>query len=496
LSVTLDLPANRLAELKGQTAPEFRHIKGWINSEPLKLTDLQGQFVLLDFWGYWCGPCVSAMPDLMEFHDKLGKYGLTIIAVHDDSLGSIEELQEKLKDLSKKRWSGQSIPFAVTLDGGGETKIDGTDRTARGATTAAYGIQTWPTSILIDRNGNIVKEFYPSNPDAFGELQDFLGIRLVGDSPEAEPTIPKGWVGGMLRVKGLDSDLSDPTVHLVRVDNNMQAERAKVDENGNYAYSNVPFGNYLLQVKYGRMMGDSVRTLFLFQVDVQSSRQPYWMNLEYERGSCSVDIKCPGFYSVTLSCYDNQLKCWIEWGKYLARVLPNKEVEYMDQYTFKNLHPGNYGVVAVRQVGNNVLTQRAQLELKENQHASCVLPIESHSSILEGKVTGFQGDVSDLRVIVRKAGAGPIQFATIYEASTRDSIAVIRGIGQDGRYRCSELPSGKYTVTAAQFPPGQRQYRRPIQQVSKLVELKEGQTTILNFNLSSNTDNSPENNGQ
>jgi hypothetical protein len=97
---------------------------------------------------------------------------------------------------------------------------------------------------------------------------------------------------------------------------------------------------------------------------------------------------------------------------------------------------------------------------------------------------------------VRKVGAGPIQFATIYEASTRDSIAVIRGIGQDGRYRCSELPSGKYTVTAAQFAPGKRQYRQPIQQVSKLVELKEDQTTIVNFDLSSNTDISPENNGQ
>jgi len=501
LSVTLDLTADTLARLKGNTAPEFRDIKGWINSEPLELADLRGQFVLLDFWGYWCGPCLKAMPDLMKFHDKLSKYGLTIIAIHDDSLGSIEELQEKLKDLSERRWSGRSIPFAVALDGGGETKIDGTDRTARGATTAAYGIQGWPTSILIDKEGKVVKKFYTSRTDAFGELQDFLGIRLADHSPGAEPTTPKGWVGGMLRAKGLDSEPMDPSVHLVRTDNNlslwsMRDEYTRVDENGNYAYFDVPFGHYLLEVEYGRMSGDSVLTRFLFDVDVKSSRQPYWMNLEYETGSCSVDVKCPGFYSATLWSYNNNMKCWIEWAKYLGRVLPNKKVEYMDQYTFKSLPPGIYGVVAVRQVGNTVLTQRAQFELEENQHASCALPIKQHSAILEGKIIGYKGDVSDLRVIVRETGAGPIQFATIYEAATRGSIAVIRGIGQDGRYRCAKLPAGEYTITAAQFPSGQRQYRGPIQQFSKLVELKENDTTTVVFDLSSNMGTSSANDGQ
>ena len=108
------------------------------------------------------------------------------------------------------------------------------------------------------------------------------------------------------------------------------------------------------------MSGDSVLTRFLFPVEVSSFRRPNWVNLEYEVGSCSLEVKCPGFYSVTIWCYDNNLKCWVEWAKYLARkVPPDNKVEYMDQYEFKNLPPGRYGVVAVRQVNGNVLTQHA-----------------------------------------------------------------------------------------------------------------------------------------
>ena len=218
LEVKLDLPADRLSTLIGKTAPEFRNIKGWINSEPLKLANLRGKLVLLDFWGYWCGPCIAAMPNLMQLHDKFSKHGLIIIAIHDDSLGSIEELQQKLKVLSEERWSGWQIPFAIALDGGGEKKIEGTDRSARGATSAAYGIQAWPTSILIDRDGNIVKKFHPSNPDAIEELQDLLGVQFINQLSETGQVMPTGWVGGVIKAKGLGSD---PTMHLIRTDNNI-----------------------------------------------------------------------------------------------------------------------------------------------------------------------------------------------------------------------------------------------------------------------------------
>jgi thiol-disulfide isomerase/thioredoxin len=179
LEVNFDLPADRLAHLVGKTAPEFRETKGWLNTgwlgRGLKLSSLRGKVVILDFWGTWCGPCIQSMPKLMELYDKYHEHGLVIIAIHDDSVRSIGELEKKLADLREKYWNGRDIPFVVALDGGGGTAIEGTDRRASGATTAAYGIQAFPTMVLIDRNGIVVNQFGSITED-LQLLQRMLGV--------------------------------------------------------------------------------------------------------------------------------------------------------------------------------------------------------------------------------------------------------------------------------------------------------------------------------
>ncbi len=114
-----DLPADRLAYLIGKQAPELQKMKGWINSKTIKLAELRGKVVLLDFWGTWCGPCVHAIPKLIDLHEKYGNKGLVIIGIHDDSMNSVKDLEKEIKKLSKERWDGRKIPFAIALDGGG-----------------------------------------------------------------------------------------------------------------------------------------------------------------------------------------------------------------------------------------------------------------------------------------------------------------------------------------------------------------------------------------
>ncbi len=156
--VTLDpfaLKLSRLVQLQGQPAPELKDIKGWANGGPTTLAALQGRIVILDFWGYWCGPCIQAMPHLMALHDEYREKGVVVVAVHDDSVRDLDDLNSKLKRAKAQVWEGRDLPFLIALDGGGEV-TDSNGLEYRGSTTAAYGIRSFPTSLLLDPSGNLV----------------------------------------------------------------------------------------------------------------------------------------------------------------------------------------------------------------------------------------------------------------------------------------------------------------------------------------------------
>jgi RNA polymerase sigma factor (sigma-70 family) len=141
----LDLPPTKVATLLGRPAPELQGITDWKNGEPVRLADLRGKVVVLDFWGYWCGPSLRAMPALTALHDEFADRGVVVIAVHDKSVKSIAELDEKIASVRQRQWFGRDLPFLVALDDDG-------------ATTAAFGITTFPTSLLIDRDGNVTRQ--------------------------------------------------------------------------------------------------------------------------------------------------------------------------------------------------------------------------------------------------------------------------------------------------------------------------------------------------
>lgn len=175
LRLNLDLPPSTITRLTGQAAPEFEKIKGWKNSPPLTMAGLRGHPVVLDFWGYWCGPCCEAMPGLMKLYDAYKDKGVVVVAVHDDSAGSLKELEEKLAPVRQKFWAGRDVPFAIALDGGGKTRIRYTAMRERGATTAAYGINSFPTTLLVGSDGRIVGDFDPENPKDIAKLESLLG---------------------------------------------------------------------------------------------------------------------------------------------------------------------------------------------------------------------------------------------------------------------------------------------------------------------------------
>ena len=171
-------PTKYLSRLVGKPAPSFEKIKAWKNTKPLNLSELRGRYVLLDFWGYWCGPCVRDIPALIAISEAFPQKKLIVIGVHDDSVESIADMDKKLEKVREKIWMGHDIPYPVALDGSGPTAIEGTSDTVRGATTAAYGITAFPTAVLIDPSGKILGRFHaPSLDEKIAGLERLLGVK-------------------------------------------------------------------------------------------------------------------------------------------------------------------------------------------------------------------------------------------------------------------------------------------------------------------------------
>jgi thiol-disulfide isomerase/thioredoxin len=70
---------------ESELAPEFG-AGNWINSEPLKLKDLRGRVVLVEFWTFGCYNCRNTLPFVKRWHDRYRDKGLTIVGVHSPEL--------------------------------------------------------------------------------------------------------------------------------------------------------------------------------------------------------------------------------------------------------------------------------------------------------------------------------------------------------------------------------------------------------------------------
>jgi peroxiredoxin len=177
----IELKATQLALLEGRPAPEIPDVLAWKNSEPIKLVDLRGKCVLLEFWGYWCGSCTYRMPELFKLYDTYHDQGLEIIGIHVDlgpdkqeNVDTAAKLDARLTQTRKEQWDGRDLPFPVAIVSGNRVPFgEGHSSEARGKAAAAYGIISYPTQLLIDRKGNVVGRFFP-NETGIAELEKAL----------------------------------------------------------------------------------------------------------------------------------------------------------------------------------------------------------------------------------------------------------------------------------------------------------------------------------
>jgi peroxiredoxin len=128
-------------------APEFTLTA--LSGQPGGLSQYKGQVVMVNFWATWCGPCQQEMPLLDQMYKKYKPAGFALIGVNvDKEAPAVKEL------LARK-----PVSFPVLLD-------------PANAVSKAYHVDEMPSSVIIDRNGEIRYVHRGYKPGDENEYQD------------------------------------------------------------------------------------------------------------------------------------------------------------------------------------------------------------------------------------------------------------------------------------------------------------------------------------
>ena len=103
-----------------------------LSGKNIKLSELTGNVVLINFWASWCGPCRQEMPFLNAIHNKYKPLGFTVLGVN------VEEQVANAKSFISER----PVGFPILLD-------------SKNRVSKLYKVIAMPTTVVIDRDGKI-----------------------------------------------------------------------------------------------------------------------------------------------------------------------------------------------------------------------------------------------------------------------------------------------------------------------------------------------------
>jgi thiol-disulfide isomerase/thioredoxin len=150
---------------KSSDAPDFTLEQ--LDGKSMRLSDLRGKAVLLNFWATWCGPCKIETPWLVELQNQYGHDGLQVVGVEMGDDGK-DEITKFMKDM------GMNYPVLLGKEAVGE---------------AYGGVPALPETFFIGRDGKIVDKIIGLKGKS--EIEDSIKKALdtpAGNSPAAAAT--------------------------------------------------------------------------------------------------------------------------------------------------------------------------------------------------------------------------------------------------------------------------------------------------------------------
>lgn len=141
-----------------EKAPKI-NITDWVKNMPDD-TNLEGKYIVLEFWATWCGPCIAAVPHMNELQGKMENPNVLFISITDESVDKINRTLERI-----------DFNSSVVTDTTKQTQVEFGD--------GKKGLEAYPMTILIDNEG-IIKWIGGPNQLSLEILDRFLHNKLIG----------------------------------------------------------------------------------------------------------------------------------------------------------------------------------------------------------------------------------------------------------------------------------------------------------------------------
>lgn len=119
---------------------------------PFSLTDMKGKYVIIDFWGSWCGPCISGMPNLKAFRDK-----------HQDKLQILGISNDRTQEVWRSAIERLEMNWPNIIIGRDDKNF-----------VSKFNVQAFPTMLLISPEGKILLRETGSNKEFYDRVEAII----------------------------------------------------------------------------------------------------------------------------------------------------------------------------------------------------------------------------------------------------------------------------------------------------------------------------------